>query len=43
MMTGYGGKGMKEIDEKKIVKKLSFVGILGNVLLAAFKLVAGLL
>ena len=31
------------MDEIKIVKKLSLVGILGNVILAAFKLVAGLL
>ncbi len=31
------------MDETKIVKKLSRVGILGNVLLAAFKLVAGIL
>ncbi len=31
------------MEEKKIVKKLSRVGIFGNVLLAAFKLVAGLL
>ena len=31
------------MNEKKIVKKLSLVGILGNVLLAAFKLFAGIL
>lgn len=31
------------MEEKKIVKKLSRVGIFGNVLLAAFKLVAGLI
>lgn len=31
------------LDEKKIVKKLSLVGILGNVLLAAFKLLAGII
>ena len=31
------------MDEQKIVKKLSIVGILGNVLLAAFKLFAGLI
>ncbi|SFB99049.1 cation diffusion facilitator family transporter [Butyrivibrio sp. YAB3001] len=31
------------MEEKLIVKKLSNVGILGNVLLAAFKMVAGLL
>lgn len=31
------------MDERKIVKKLSRVGIIGNVLLSAFKLVAGLL
>ena len=31
------------MDEDRIVKKLSRVGILGNVLLAAFKLIAGLL
>lgn len=31
------------MNEEKIVKKLSRIGILGNVLLAAFKLVAGLL
>ncbi len=31
------------MDEKKIVKKLSLTGILGNVLLAAFKLLAGIL
>ena len=31
------------MDETKIVKKMSLVGILGNVILAAFKLVAGLL
>lgn len=30
------------MDEKKIIKKLSAVGILGNVLLAAFKLLAGI-
>lgn len=30
------------MDEQKIVKKLSRVGILGNILLAAFKLFAGL-
>ena len=29
------------MDESKIVKKVSFVGIFGNVLLAAFKLFAG--
>ena len=31
------------MEEKKIVRKLSGVGILGNILLAAFKLLAGLL
>ncbi len=31
------------MDEQKVVKKLSIVGILGNVLLAAFKLLAGIL
>ena len=31
------------MDEKKIVKQMSQVGILGNILLAAFKLFAGLL
>ncbi|MCR5283106.1 MAG: cation diffusion facilitator family transporter [Lachnospiraceae bacterium] len=31
------------MDEKKIVRKLSGVGILGNILLASFKLIAGLL
>ena len=31
------------MNEEKIVKKLSVVGILGNVLLAAFKLLAGIL
>ena len=31
------------MDEKKIVSKLSTIGILGNVLLAAFKLVSGIL
>ena len=31
------------MNEKQIVKKLSIVGILGNVLLAGFKLSAGLL
>lgn len=31
------------MDEKKIVKKLSRVGILGNVILAGFKLIAGIL
>jgi cation diffusion facilitator family transporter len=41
-MTDYGGKGMKEAEEKKIVKKLSYVGILGNVFLAGFKLIAGI-
>ena len=30
------------MDEKNIIKKLSLVGILGNILLAAFKLIAGL-
>ena len=30
------------MDEKSIIKKLSLVGILGNILLAAFKLIAGL-
>ena len=31
------------MEEKKVVKNLSRVGILGNVLLAAFKLLAGIL
>ncbi|MBQ7707787.1 MAG: cation transporter [Lachnospiraceae bacterium] len=31
------------MDEKNIVKKLSLVGILGNIVLAAFKLFAGIL
>ena len=31
------------MDEKKIVSKLSTIGILGNVLLAAFKLISGIL
>ena len=31
------------MDERKVVKRLSNVGIFGNVLLAAFKLVAGIL
>ena len=31
------------MNEKQIVKKLSIIGILGNVLLAGFKLIAGLL
>lgn len=31
------------MEEKKIVRKLSLVGILGNVLLAGFKLLAGIL
>ncbi|MCR4689859.1 MAG: cation diffusion facilitator family transporter [Lachnospiraceae bacterium] len=31
------------MDEQKIIKKVSRVGIFGNVLLAAFKLIAGLL
>lgn len=30
------------MDEKNIIKKLSLVGILGNIMLAAFKLIAGL-
>ena len=30
------------MEERKIVKRLSSVGIFGNVLLAAFKLVAGI-
>ena len=30
------------MDEEKIIKKLSAVGILGNVFLAAFKLFAGI-
>jgi len=30
------------MDENSIIKKLSLVGILGNILLAAFKLIAGL-
>ena len=31
------------MDEKKIVKQISRVGILGNIVLAGFKLAAGLL
>ena len=31
------------MDEKSVIRKLSFVGIFGNVLLAAFKLLAGIL
>ena len=31
------------MDEKKIVKKMSRIGIFGNILLAAFKLAAGIL
>ena len=31
------------MDEKKVLKKLSAVGILGNIFLSAFKLVAGIL
>ena len=31
------------MEEEKIVKKLSGVGIAGNVVLAAFKLIAGIL
>ena len=31
------------MDEKKIIKQMSEVGILGNIFLAAFKLFAGLL
>lgn len=30
------------MDEKKVVKKLSFIGILGNIILSAFKLFAGI-
>ena len=40
---GIRRQSTKSAQEKKIIKKLSFVGILGNVLLAAFKLTAGLL
>ena len=35
-------QGDRIMDEKKIVNKLSRVGILGNVLLVAFKLFAGI-
>ncbi len=38
-----GDRCMKQTDEKKIIKRLSNVGIFGNVVLAAFKLVAGLI
>lgn len=30
------------MDERKVVKKLSLVGILGNIVLSAFKLIAGI-
>lgn len=34
---------MRKMDEKKIIKQMSEVGILGNILLAVFKLFAGIL
>lgn len=34
--------GGPQMDEKKVVKKLSFIGIFGNVILSAFKLFAGI-
>lgn len=35
-------KTVSEAEEKKIVAQMSTVGIAGNVLLSAFKLIAGL-
>ena len=35
--------GLDKMCEKQIVKKLSLVGILGNIFLAGFKLFAGIL
>ena len=36
-------EGSVVVDEKIIIKKLSKVGIFGNIILAAFKLFAGIL